>query len=160
MLHVFSPKKHETQSNITWSELNHPSLSKRSTGCTRQDLEREHSILLVWRQRTGGCIVCVALSNWVKNVIFVLPRFDRSAEAQAIWGGIVKRLLIAYFIGNISAKKISKSIHVHQSYSKPKVGRFFETWCKSLKQNTRGCFFLNIWLTLYIILYKSGYISI
>jgi len=32
--------------------------------------------------------------------------------------------LIAYFIGNISAKKISKSIHVHQSYSKPKVGRF------------------------------------
>jgi len=31
--------------------------------------------------------------------------------------------LIAYFIGNISAKKISKSIHVRQSYSKPKVGR-------------------------------------
>jgi len=45
-----------------------------------------------------------------------------SAEAQVIWGG--RRLLIAYFIGNISAKKISKSIHVHQSYSKSKVGRF------------------------------------
>jgi len=29
-----------------------------------------------------------------------------SAEAQVIWGGIVKRLLIAYFIGNISAKNI------------------------------------------------------
>jgi len=28
-----------------------------------------------------------------------------SAEAQVISGGIVKRLLIAYFIGNISAKK-------------------------------------------------------
>jgi len=28
-----------------------------------------------------------------------------SAEAQVIWGGIVKRPLIAYFIGNISAKK-------------------------------------------------------
>jgi len=53
-----------------------------------------------------------------------------AAEAQVIWGGIVKRLLIAYFIGNISAKKISKSIHVRQkSYSKPKVGRFFETRC-------------------------------
>jgi len=37
---------------------------------------------------------------------------------------MVKRLLIAYFIGNICAKKISKSIHVRQSYSKPKVGRF------------------------------------
>jgi len=47
-----------------------------------------------------------------------------SAEAQVTWGGIVKCLLIAYFIGNISAKKISKSIHVRQSYSKPKVGRF------------------------------------
>ena len=47
-----------------------------------------------------------------------------SAEAQVIWSGIVKRLLIAYFIDNISAKKISKSINVHQSYSKLKVGRF------------------------------------
>jgi len=28
-----------------------------------------------------------------------------SAEAQVIWGGLVKRLLIAYFIGNICAKK-------------------------------------------------------
>jgi len=37
---------------------------------------------------------------------------------------MVKCLLIAYFISNISAKKISKSIHVRQSYSKPKVGRF------------------------------------
>ena len=34
-----------------------------------------------------------------------------SAEAQAIWGGIVKRLLIAYFIGNISAK-----IYIHYIY--------------------------------------------
>jgi len=34
--------------------------------------------------------------------------------------------LIAYFIGNIPAKKISKSIHVRQSYSKPKVGRFLD----------------------------------
>ena len=32
-------------------------------------------------------------------------------------------------IGNISAKKISKFIHIHQSYSKPKVGRFSETRC-------------------------------
>jgi len=29
-------------------------------------------------------------------------------------------------------QKKSKSIHVHQSYSKPKVGRFFETWCSAL----------------------------
>jgi len=47
-----------------------------------------------------------------------------SAEAQVISSGKVKRLTIAYFIGNISANKISKSVHVCQSYSKPKVGRF------------------------------------
>jgi len=37
----------------------------------------------------------------------VFPRFARySAEAQVIWGGTLKRLLIAYFISNISAKNI------------------------------------------------------
>ena len=42
-----------------------------------------------------------------KNAIFVFPRFARySAEAQVIWGGTLKRLLIAYFISNISAKNI------------------------------------------------------
>ena len=38
-----------------------------------------------------------------------------SAEAQVIWGGTIKRLLIAYFIGNISAKK---NIKIHLSLSK------------------------------------------
>jgi len=32
--------------------------------------------------------------------------------------------LIAYFISNISAKKVLKSTHTCRSYSKPKVGRF------------------------------------
>jgi len=59
-----------------------------------------------------------------ENSIFVFPVLPGSAEAQVIWGEIVKRLLIAYFIGSISAKKILKSIHVRQNYSKPKVGRF------------------------------------
>ena len=33
------------------------------------------------------------------------PVLPGSAEAQVIWGGTVKRLLIAHFIGNIFAKK-------------------------------------------------------
>jgi len=33
------------------------------------------------------------------------PILTGNAEAQVFWGGIVKRLLIAYFIGNISATK-------------------------------------------------------
>jgi len=52
------------------------------------------------------------------------PALPGSAEAQVIWGGIVKRRLIAYFIGNISAKE---SVHMCQSYSKPSVGRFSDT---------------------------------
>ena len=35
-----------------------------------------------------------------------------SAEAQVVCCGIVKCLLIAYFIGNISAKKIKIRSHV------------------------------------------------
>jgi len=69
-----------------------------------------------------------ALIQWVKkNAIFVFPVLAGSAEAQVIWGGMVKRLLIAYFVVSIAAKKISKSVHVCQSYGKPKVGRFWFT---------------------------------
>jgi len=72
-----------------------------------------------FRKIVCRCIVCVCEWNMWFLCFCVLPG---SAKAQVIWGGIVKRLLIAYFMGNISAKK-SKSIHVRQSYSKPKVGR-------------------------------------
>jgi len=34
------------------------------------------------------------------------PVLTGIVKAQVIWGGIVKRLLIAYFIGNICAKNI------------------------------------------------------
>ena len=40
----------------------------------------------------------------VKNAIFVFPGLPGSAEAQVISGGVVKRLLIAYFVDSISAK--------------------------------------------------------
>ena len=52
-----------------------------------------------------------------------LPVLPGSAEAQVIWGGTAKRLLIAYFITNISAKKCQNAFTC-VSYSKPKVGRF------------------------------------
>jgi len=45
---LFYQKTQNIVKNITWSKLshNHPSLSKQSTGCTRQDLGMEHNILL------------------------------------------------------------------------------------------------------------------
>ena len=51
-----------------------------------------------------------------------------SAEAQVTRGGIVKRLLIAYFISNISAKKYQNPFMCVKDIA-PKVGRFFETRC-------------------------------
>jgi len=48
-----------------------------------------------------------------KNVIFVFPHFCQVVqEAQVIWGGTVKHVLIAYFIGDISAKNIKIHIKV------------------------------------------------
>jgi len=52
---------------ITWSELNHPSLSKRSTGCTTQDLGREHSILLSVTHMLSINQVCHGVSCCVKD---------------------------------------------------------------------------------------------
>ena len=41
----------------------------------------------------------------MKNAIFVFVVLPGSSQAQVIRGGIVKRLLIAYFIDSLSAKK-------------------------------------------------------
>ena len=49
---------------------------------------------------------------------FVFPVLPGSTEAQVIWGGIVKRLLIAhaYFIGSISAKNLKLRSRVSKLY--------------------------------------------
>ena len=62
---------------------------------------------------------CSRLIQHLSEKFSRFPILPGSTEAQVIWGGILKHHLIAYFIGNISAKKISKSVHVCQSYSKP-----------------------------------------
>jgi len=59
----------------------------------------------------------------VKNAISCFPVLP--VKAQVIWGGTLKRPLIAYFVGNISAKKYQAAFtDVCLSYSKPKVGHF------------------------------------
>jgi len=57
-----------------------------------------------FRKTAHRCIVCNTI-QLSENVIFVFPVLPGTAEAQVTWGGIVKRFLIAYSIGNISAKK-------------------------------------------------------
>jgi len=73
-----------------------------------------------------------AVTGWILAMQFLFfPILPGSGEAQVIWGGIVKRLLIAYFMHNISAKKYQNLFTCVKIYSKPKVRRFhfFETWC-------------------------------
>jgi len=56
-------------------------------------------------QKDSAQVHCVTQSSWMKMWLSCFPVLIGSAEAQVISGGIVKRLLIAYFIGNIYAKK-------------------------------------------------------
>ena len=167
MLHAFFTKNNTKHIKISpWLQLNHPSLSKRSTGCTRQDLGIHLSVthMLHVNQDSHGVGRCVtdescssrslSESQWTvltgyltistnvdaikhstddnfslkKTALCVqhsptaaalstntafewkmwfscFPVLPGSAEAQVIWGSILKHLLIAYFIGNISAKK-------------------------------------------------------
>ena len=56
------------------------------------------------------------------------PVLPGSAEAQVIWGGTVKRLLIAYFIGNISAKNYQNAFTYVKVIANQR-GTFSETQC-------------------------------
>jgi len=111
-----------------WSESQWTVLMRYLTISTNVISSTSQMTTFSFRKTAHRCILHATQSNWVKMWFSCFPILTGSAEARVIWGGIVKRLLIAYFIGNISApQKISKSIHVCQSYSKPKVGRFWDT---------------------------------
>jgi len=56
-----------------------------------------------------------------------------SAEARGIWGGIEKRLLIAYFIGNIFAKKCQNPFTCVKVIANRRCV-VFETRCRSCGQ--------------------------
>jgi len=81
------------------------------------------------------CIVCVTQSNWVKYVISCFPVLAGSVEAQVTWGGIVKRLLIVYFIGNISAKKYQNPFICVKVIASQRWDVFFETRCSMPKSS-------------------------
>jgi len=64
---LFHQKTWHSVKIITWSELNHPSLSKRSSGSSRQDLGREHSILPCVTHTLCVSHVCHTVSCCVKD---------------------------------------------------------------------------------------------
>ena len=82
------------------------------------------------RKTAHRCIVYVTQSNWVKVWFSCFPVLLCSAEAQVISGGIVRRLLIAYFIGNISAKKYRNPFMCVKVIASQRWD-VFETWCSN-----------------------------
>ena len=67
-------------------------------------------------QEDSAQVHCVCNTIQLSEICdFRVSPFCQVTEVQVIWGGIVKRVLIAYFIGNISAKK---NIKIHSCESK------------------------------------------
>jgi len=63
-----------------------------------------------WRnQAATGWILAM---HYTANAIFVFPILPGNAKIHVTWGGIVKRLLIAYSISSISVKNIKISSRV------------------------------------------------
>jgi len=77
------------------------------------------------------------------------PVLPDSTEAQVILGDTVKFLLIAYTLSvTFLPKKISKSVHVCQSHSKPKVGRFLRHGVDLL---SRVCLSVTLRCTVFLL---------
>jgi len=63
--------------------------------------------------------------SWLKRPIFGVLDSQGSPKTLVRRGGITNYHLIAYSFSNISAKKLSKSVYVHWSYSVERHCRFF-----------------------------------
>ena len=92
------------------------SYSSMSMSCEFKILKTSSS----WLNSVNALIQHLSEKCYLRKLRF--PRLPGSADAQVIWGGILKHLLIAYFIGKISAK----SVHMCQSYNKP--------WCWTISE--------------------------
>ena len=71
-----------------------------------------------WRNQAPTDALILTLSGKMQFSCF--PILSGNAEAQVTWA---KRRLIAYFIGNISAKKYQNRSTLQQA----KMGRFWDT---------------------------------
>ena len=84
------------------------------------------------------------------------PVLPDSTEAQVICGGTIKRLLIAYFIGNISTKKY-KNVFTYVKVIANQRWDVFETQCMSVCLSSLivlGCVcFMLYFLSFHIVLY-------
>jgi len=95
-----------------------------------------------------------ALIQQAKNAIFVLPSLPGSAEAQVIWRGVVKHLLIAYFIASICAKKDHNPFTCVKVIASQRWG-FFETRC-SLLLFVHWVWFFEMNLSIFQLIFSQN----
>jgi len=83
------------------------------------------------------------------------PVLPGSAKAQVIWGGIVKNLLTAYFIGNTSAKKYQTPFTCVKVIAGQKWD-VFETHCTTHRRDIDNVFLvIHTWRGLRKTIFKS-----
>jgi len=99
-------------------------LSKQNV--RRYQTHHRWQLFLSGRQRTRAVCVYHSPIEW-KMWFSCFPVLPGSAEAQVIWGGIVKCLLIVYFISNISAKEYQNPFMCVKVISSQMWNAFWDT---------------------------------
>ena len=89
----------------------------------------QSGVVQLWPGDIFNCVSCFlvkkhAVFKW-KDAISGFPVSLGSAEALVRWGGKIKYLLIAYFLGNISAKNCRNRTVYVKIIAVVKVGHFF-----------------------------------
>ena len=113
------------------------------TNVRRYQTHHRWQLFISGRQRTGALCVSHNPIEW-KMWFSCLPILTGSAEGQVILGGIAKRLLIAYIIGNISAKKYQNPFTCIRVIASQRWDVFWDTvylYCR--RRNTNDCLHLQ-----------------
>jgi len=97
--------------NITWAQLNHPSLSKRSTVCTRQDQEGSIASCCLLPSSvmfTNSITVSVAVSKWE----LLLSSIGAKVNGQYCWDILLsQQILVAIVVSFTTILSFSKAVH-------------------------------------------------
>jgi len=109
--------------------LNHAANSPYSWTHWLQDLG-SHTAVWVWvvnqkdwrNQAAGNTLI---QHSREKCNFCIFPVLSGTAEAQVIWCGIIVKCLWLLALSIHFCQKVSQSVKICQSYSTPKVGRFF-----------------------------------
>jgi len=111
-----------------------------STNVRRYQIHHRWQLFLSERQRTGALSVQFVFNEYTIATHGTVKMWGRpSADAHVIWGGTIKRLLIACLLHRLHFCQNIKKIHSRvPNYRKPKVQDVFETRCMCTFWATNG----------------------